>query len=105
MTFKGENGVSQAAIRRIARLREDRGYSSYELARRMSEAGVTITGQGITRKERGEVSTVTVDYVLAAAEALGVSLVSLLRPVVCERCYDEPPSGFACLECGMEGSP
>lgn len=102
--LSGENGLSQAVIKRIQHLRESKGYSSYELAKRIGKAGLTITGQGITRQERGSVAAVTVDYVFAAARALEVSPASLLGLEKCERCQGAPPSGFICAVCGMVGA-
>jgi transcriptional regulator with XRE-family HTH domain len=102
--LKGENGASQAVIRRVKHLRERKGYSSYDLARRIGAAGLTITAQGITLQERGATLTVTVDYVVAAAKALEVSVTWLLGLEVCERCQGSPPPGFICVVCEAEGA-
>lgn len=97
----GENKLSVAVIQRIQHLRELKGYSVDELARRVSEAGVTITRQGIAQQERGRTRSVTVDYMFAAATALGVSPASLLGLEPCERCGGSPPPGFICAVCGI----
>lgn len=97
-----QNRVSRSVIARVKFLRESQEISSYELANRLAMFGVTITGQGITLQERGQTKTVSADYAVAAAKALGVSPGLLLGLEECERCHDAPPAGFMCPVCGCE---
>lgn len=63
----------------VRRLRQIRGLSTRELAKKLSEAGRPIPATGITRVENGA-RAVDVDDLITLAVVLGVSPLSLLLP-------------------------
>lgn len=76
-----EMGPTAATVAaNVRRLRDDvRGWSTYELAGKLSKMGRPIAPSAVAKIERGE-RQVTVDDLMALAIALGVSPVTLLLP-------------------------
>jgi hypothetical protein len=66
----------------------------------MTNAGYRTDRTWITKAENGGRQEISVDWLVAAAEVLGVEPASLLGKPSCEQCYDAPPRGFACTKCG-----
>ncbi|MFF0597865.1 helix-turn-helix domain-containing protein [Streptomyces antibioticus] len=99
--------VSRAVGANIRRLRVAQGLSVTALASMLRGRGRPTHPAVLTRIETGQhesgsLRAVTVDELVAIAEALGVAPVALLNGPNCETCMDMPPSGFSCKKCGAE---
>lgn len=93
--------VSAEVVAKVRKLRQIQKVSAQQLADRMTELGFTISRGVLANIESGRVASVSVDFLDAAARALGTDAVALLaRPVVCPACKGEPPAGFTCNTCG-----
>lgn len=92
--------VTHFAITRIRAIRKQRGITAEELAEAMTRAGYRVDRPLITRAEIGMRKEISVDWLMAAAEALDVPPASLLGRPSCEQCLDVPPPGFSCTTCG-----
>lgn len=92
--------VTHVAIQRIREIRKRRNMAVAELVERMAEAGYKADRTLIAHAERGARREISVDWLMAAAEALSVPPASLLNKPSCGRCHDAPPPGFSCTDCG-----
>lgn len=97
-----ETTPAAIAAGNIRRLREYRGLTYAEVARRLTATGQPIAVLGLRRIERGD-RRVDVDDLFALAAVLGVEPSRLLDAQQCNRCLGAPPSGFTCNHCGQEG--
>jgi len=93
--------VTHVAISRIRTVRKQRGITAAGLAEGMTKAGYRVERTWITGAEIGRRQEISVDWLVAAAEVLGVPPASLLGKPSCGQCYDSPPPGFACTTCGV----
>lgn len=76
-------GAEDMAARRIAYERERRGWSTAELARRMTEAGVPVNQSAIYKIEKGTPRrTISLDEARALAQIFGLSSVEELATPV-----------------------
>lgn len=96
----GTRPVSAAVIARVRRLRKDRRISAQQLADRMNQLGYTTSRGGIARAETGDRREISVDWLFAACNALGVPMTSVLYGPNCTVCHDVPPHGYSCNACG-----
>jgi transcriptional regulator with XRE-family HTH domain len=92
--------VSEAVIDRVRTMRRVRGMTAQELADRMDSFGYFTSRTGIARAESGTRREIGVDWLYAAARALGVEPTTLLMGPGCRSCYDAPPLGYTCKHCG-----
>lgn len=92
--------VTAVVVRQLRRLRIQRGLSASALAEAITASGHAAGRGVITNHELGRVQAATIDFVVAAAKALGVSLAELLEDTPCEACAGAPPVGFTCNRCG-----
>lgn len=76
----------------VARLRKARGWSTYVLAQKLSEAGRPIPQSGISRIESG-IRRVDVDDLTALAAVFGVSPSALLLPLSREGTFEVTGAG------------
>ncbi len=74
------SNVRSTFASRVRQVREGRGWSQEELARRLGELGLRLDPTAITRMERGERS-VRVEEAVVLAQALGLPLDELLQPL------------------------
>ncbi|MFF0630364.1 hypothetical protein [Streptomyces sp. NPDC004296] len=69
----------------------------------------TVTGRAVSAQtwyalERSGGRAWTADDIEAAARLFDVEPVALLLPLdACAQCTDQPPAGFICTACGVEG--
>jgi transcriptional regulator with XRE-family HTH domain len=96
----GSTGRRVAAAIRANRLRL--GWSTDRLATEVNRLGCPTGGNAIVKIE-GFTRRVTVDELVAFAEALGVEPAQLLVALACEKCHGAPVPWSACLACGAEG--
>ena len=96
--------VTYIAVSRIRDVRRQRGITAAFLAEEMTNAGYRVDRTWIVKAENGGRQEISVDWLMAAAEVLNVPPSSLLGKPSCSACYDAPPLGFACNECGA-GAP
>jgi transcriptional regulator with XRE-family HTH domain len=89
------------AAENLRRMRQHRGFSYAELARRLAGLGHPILDTGLLKIEKGD-RRVDVDDLVALAAALEVSPADLLGP--CSACTGTPPPGFTCDVCGKSGA-
>ncbi|WP_078491950.1 helix-turn-helix domain-containing protein [Streptomyces yerevanensis] len=76
-----EAGPTSAAVAcNVRRVRERRGYSTYQMSRLLKEGGRPISPAAISKLERGE-RRVDVDDLTALASVLGISPAALLLPL------------------------
>lgn len=83
----------------IRRERIARQWSQTDLAHK---AGITQHGVYAYEKAKNEAGVLSA---LRIADALGLSLDSMLAPPSCGTCKAKPRRGFRCLECGRESAP
>jgi transcriptional regulator with XRE-family HTH domain len=95
---------THVAINRIRTIRKQKGITAAELAEGMSRSGYRIDRTLIASAEVGRRQEISVDWLMAAAEVLGVPPISLLGKPSCEQCHDAPPPGFACTKCGVSAA-
>jgi transcriptional regulator with XRE-family HTH domain len=94
---------SRNVAARIRRARTVRGWSAQKLADLVDVSGYPMHRAQIAALETGD-RLVTVDDLCAFAEAFGITPSRLLgEDAMCDRCNDDPPEGFVCLNCGTEG--
>ncbi len=87
-------------------LRKRRHWSAQRLSDETAKFGNRISRAVIANRETGRPSHVTVDDLVAYAQAFGVEPADLLAdmpPVACTACHDEPPAGFTCNACAAKG--
>lgn len=98
--------ISAEVIAKLRALRQIQKVSAQELAERMSAAGYPIKRSVIANLESGRREEVSVDHLVAAAQALGTTAAAILNgPMpVCPICENEPPAGFTCNTCGASGT-
>jgi transcriptional regulator with XRE-family HTH domain len=95
--------VTALVIRELAAIRRAKKVSAQTLADRMTAAGYAIKRAVIANLESSRRAEVSVDHLVAAAQALGVDAASILRRCApCPQCKNEPPAGFVCRTCGGE---
>jgi len=93
--------LSAELIAKVRTLRKIQKVSAQKLTDRMTDAGFPISRTVLANMEGGRVATASVDFLDAAARALGTDLVTLLtQPVACPSCKGKPPAGFTCNTCG-----
>lgn len=92
--------VTAAVVDRVRRMRMAQGISAKDFARRMTDAGYRTSRTSIAQGECGYRKEVSVDWVVAAAGALGVPADVIFWGPHCTECYDIPPSGYSCNSCG-----
>jgi transcriptional regulator with XRE-family HTH domain len=93
--------LSADLIAKVRTLRKLQNLSAQRLADLLTEDGFPIKRSVLANMEGGRVATVSVDFLDAAARALGTDLVALLtQPVACPKCQGTPPAGFTCNTCG-----
>lgn len=97
--------ISRIVAANIAAHRAHRGWSTRALAQATQESGNPIGPSTVSRIEKsarpGAIPVVvSVDQLVALAEAFGVPLDKLLKAPTCPACMDNPPAGFACRTCG-----
>lgn len=88
-------------------LRQRRRWSAQQLSDETARHGHRISRSVIANRETGRASHVTVDDLVAYAQAFGVEPAELLAevpPVACARCCDKPPTGYTCNACGARSS-
>lgn len=82
-------GVEEAAARRVAYERSRRGWSTDELARRVTEAGCPINQSAIWRIESGEPRRkITLDEAYALARVFGIEVSDLTQSSLAPRIND-----------------
>ncbi|MFJ2004779.1 helix-turn-helix transcriptional regulator [Streptomyces chartreusis] len=98
--------ISAEVIARLRALRRIRKVSAQVLAERMTAAGYPIKRSVIANLESGRRAEVSVDHLVAAAEALGTTAEAILSGPMptCPTCKGEPPTGFTCNTCGANGA-
>ena len=86
----------------IARERERRGWSYDHLARLISDAGCPIQGSALFKIEKGQPPRrITVDELVALTRVFAMNIDQLLAAeTTCSQCYDAPPKGWICKQCG-----
>jgi transcriptional regulator with XRE-family HTH domain len=94
--------ISAAVIKTVRNLRKAQGISAKELARLMGECGYGTSRTSVAQAECGYRKEVSIDWVSAASQALGVSIKTVLYGPDCTVCNDNPPAGFTCNSCGTE---
>lgn len=93
--------ASASVIAVLRRVRKAQRISAEELARRITALGYPVGRSSIANMETGRRPTLTLDYAVLAAEALGTSLAAVLAgEVLCAQCKGEPHAGFTCNACG-----
>lgn len=93
------NAYSQAVMRRMKALRQQRGWSQSELAQRLCDIGCDVALHKISNYDAGRQKVVSIDFAFAVAEVFGVAVEDLIK-TPCGTCNGAPPSGFACKDCG-----
>jgi transcriptional regulator with XRE-family HTH domain len=89
---------------RVRTLRKTRGWSVQHLADLINATGHQIGRATLATLEIEPRRHVTVDELFALAQAFGVTIEQLTGDgALCQTCSDEPPPGFACLNCGRNG--
>lgn len=84
--------------------RHARGYSQDELAAKLGWVKQVVSTAEATPYSKRQ-RKLGLDETILIAEALGVTLDDLMRPVPpCVTCANEPPKGFTCNECGRSGA-
>ncbi|PJN00848.1 hypothetical protein CG740_23380 [Streptomyces sp. CB01201] len=84
-------------------MRHEQGVSAQLLADRMTELGYPTKRSALANVESGRRKEISVDYLVAAAEALNTDLLTVLvrcQLVACPACKGSPPGGFTCNSCG-----
>lgn len=100
------NPLSLNAMRRVRKMRRDRGWTNDEFARRLAEQGVPITPDMLYSYDIERRKDLTVDVLFAFAEVLGTTAQALVGPATCDTCQGAPPPGFECRACGaISGDP
>jgi transcriptional regulator with XRE-family HTH domain len=93
--------LSAELIAKVRTLRKIQKISAEALTQRMTDAGYPIRRPVLANMEGGRVATVSIDFLDAAAKALGTDLVTLIeQPAPCSKCLGNPPAGFTCNTCG-----
>lgn len=92
--------VTAVVVRQLRRMRIQREMSAAALAEVITACGYAVGRGVVTNHELGRVQAANIDFVAAAAKALGVSITELLEDTPCEGCAGSPPSGFTCNRCG-----
>lgn len=92
--------ITRIAVARIHALRKQRGITAETLAEGMTQAGYRVDRTWITKAETGDREQISVDWLMAAADVLGVPASALISKPNCMACQDTPPPGFACTTCG-----
>lgn len=95
--------LSRAFVLRVGQLRIQRGWSSTDLAKRVTDAGYAMGKSTINNQETRLSGSISIDQAVATANAFGVPLSVLLEEPRCSACSDAPPAGFTCRGCGTEG--
>lgn len=97
-----QRSVSASVVRELRLARQWQNVSAQELANRMTALGYPMKRSVIANAESGRRAEISVDHLAAAANALGIDAVTLLRAVVapCPNCQGAPPIGFTCNTCG-----
>ena len=90
--------VSARVIASVRRMRKARGMSAQATADAITANGYLLRRGQLANQECGRIQTITVDQVMAAANAFGVSVSDLLE--ACSACQGAPPKGFTCNTCG-----
>lgn len=107
MTARRSNEIGPLGMvvaSKIRKLRTNRGITTEQLARRMTELGRPMFPNTITKIEKAQ-RRIDVDDLGALASALGVTIGQLVEPPgLCSSCHGAPPAGFACLACGSDGT-
>ena len=63
-----------------------------------------VSRSGLTLLEGGAVRNLpSLTTLVKLSGALGCELTDLLREPSCEECWDFPPAGFSCNQCGKSG--
>ncbi|WP_073946500.1 helix-turn-helix domain-containing protein [Streptomyces kebangsaanensis] len=96
--------ITRIAVARIRDIRKQRGITAEVLAKGMTEAGYRVDRTWIVKAENGGRAQISVDWLMAAAEALDVPASALLAKPNCTACCDAPPPGFACTTCGAKAA-
>ena len=91
---------SEMVIRRVRQMRKERGWSAQRLVDLLADAEFSIGRSTIANIETGRRDHLTVDELCALAAVFGVSVDHLVNGPKCGACFDSPPHGFACLNCG-----
>lgn len=94
--------ISSAIAGRVRALRLDKGISALELSTRMTNLGYPTSRVSVAQTETGYRKEVSADWIWAAAQSLGVPFKLLYQGPDCDRCKDDPPTGFTCNACGTE---
>lgn len=93
--------ISTEIVAKLRELRRTQKVSAQRLSDRMAELGYPVARTVIANLESGRRAEVSIDHVVIAAKALGVTVTTLLNePVCCPICKGAPPSGFTCNTCG-----
>lgn len=93
----GQHGVPAIFGQRVKRERERHRWSMRDL-----QAKSGVSQNTLSRAERGH--DLNLGNAIMIAEALGLSLGTLLTESACTRCDDSPPAGFICGRCGRGGA-
>jgi transcriptional regulator with XRE-family HTH domain len=86
--------------RRVREIRHARTLSQAALSDRLRELGSPLGRTAVVHLETGKRETVTVQEMLALAQALDVPPTALLADMSCSTCWGAPPTGFSCNACG-----
>lgn len=92
-------------LRRVRNSRTVDGerFTTRRLARTVSDLGIPMSASAVTKIEKQD-RRMTVDELVAFAEALGVPVLVLLEESECGTCNGAPPVGFTCNGCATTGA-
>lgn len=103
MPHPPQGPVAAAVAANVRRLRADRGLSRTRFAALVGELRPSLRYTATLFRIEAGSHRVCVDDLVALADALGVRPEQLLEPYDCPTCHQEPPEGFTCRDCGLEG--
>jgi transcriptional regulator with XRE-family HTH domain len=86
--------VTITVVRNIRNIRAARKWSAQDLTNRTG-----IPRSVLANLETGRRDAITVDELVAIAEAFNLSPVQLLDGTYCRQCHGAPPDGFICATC------
>lgn len=95
--------VSAIVATNVQKLRTARGLSRPQLAALLSERRPSLRHTPTLFRIEEGTHRVCVDDLVALAEAFDVRPEQLLEPYDCPTCHQQPPEGFTCRDCGLEG--
>jgi hypothetical protein len=100
-----ETRHSRQVGRNIQTRRTALGLTQRQLAERVQALGLRMVATNITKIETGRTGSshaaVTVDQLMAFAQALGCEPMALLTEPACAACHGAPPPGYTCNDCGI----